>query len=122
MLFNLDATPEIDITGDFTIDGSADITLDAAGAFLINGGSTITATSLTDFIVNTRGTQRMFIDDDGHIFLHAYAQNLNNENYGINNKKDLYHFTTGNGDFMQNYTIISEYEALSAGEFEAYPS
>ena len=122
MLFNLDATPEIDITGDFTIDGSADITLDAAGAFLINGGSTITATSITDFIVNTRGAQRMFVDDDGSIFLHNYAQDLNNNNYGINNKKDLYHFTTGNGDFMQNYTIISEYEVLSAGEFEAYPS
>jgi len=122
MLFNIDTTPELDVTGDFTIDGSADITLDAVGAFLINGGSTITSASTTDFIVETRGAQRMFVDDDGHIFLHAYAQDLNNNNYGINNKKDLYHFTTGNGDFSQNYTIISEYEVLSAGQFEAYPS
>jgi len=122
MLFNIDTTPELDVTGDFTIDGSADITLDAVGAFLINGGSTITSASTTDFIVETRGAQRMFVDDDGHIFLHAYAQDLNNNNYGINNKKDLYHFTTGNGDFNQNYTIISEYEVLSAGQFEAYPS
>ena len=122
MLFNIDTTPELDVTGDFTIDGSADITLDAVGAFLINGGSTITSASTTDFIVETRGAQRMFVDDDGHIFLHSYAQDLNNNNYGINNKKDLYHFTTGNGDFNQNYTIISEYEVLSAGQFEAYPS
>ena len=122
MLFNIDTTPELDVTGDFTIDGSADITLDAVGAFLINGGSTITSASTTDFIVETRGAQRMFVDDDGHIFLHSYAQDLNNNNYGINNKKDLYHFTTGNGDFSQNYTIISEYEVLSAGQFEAYPS
>ena len=31
MIFNIDATPEIDVTGNFSIDCSADITLDAAG-------------------------------------------------------------------------------------------
>tara|TARA_R100000501_G_C2624942_1_gene118300 strand:+ start:926 stop:2020 length:1095 start_codon:yes stop_codon:yes gene_type:complete len=114
----------IDATTDFTIGGLV-ITaneIDVTGAFTIDGSSTITLDSVTDFIVNTRDNQRMFVDDDGHIFLHAYAQDLNNNNYGINNKKDLYHFTTGNGDFSQNYTIISEYEVLSAGQFEAYPS
>ena len=103
---DLDSTPTLAVTGGFTIDGSSTITLD----------------SVTDFIVMTRDNQRIFVDDDGSIFLHAYAQNLNNNNYGINNKKDLYHFTTGNGDFMQNYTIISKYEVLETNEFEAYPS
>ena len=73
-----------------------------------------------------KDTVRIFagydVDDDGSIFLHTYDQTLNNNNYGINNKRDLYHFTTGNGDFSQNYTIISEYETLAGGEFEAYPS
>jgi hypothetical protein len=104
------------------MDTDASPTLAVTGAFTIEGSASITLTSITDFIVNTRGSERMFVDDDGHIFLHAYAQDLNNNNYGINNKKDLYHFTTGNGDFSQNYTIISEYEVLSAGQFEAYPS
>jgi len=104
------------------MDTDASPTLAVTGAFTIEGSASITLTSITDFIVNTRGSERMFVDDDGSIFLHAYAQNLNNNNYGINNKKDLYHFTTGNGDFSQNYTIISEYEVLSAGQFEAYPS
>jgi len=144
------ATNDIDGTaGDLTLDADGDIIIDAAGydiyfknggyerlrmdtdasptlavtgAFTIEGSASITLTSITDFIVNTRGSERMFVDDDGSIFLHDYAQNLNNNNYGINNKKDLYHFTTGNGDFSQNYTIISEYEVLSAGQFEAYPS
>ena len=31
MVFNIDATPEIDVTGAFSIDCSSDITLDAAG-------------------------------------------------------------------------------------------
>jgi len=101
---DLDSTPVLAVTGGFTIDGSSSITL----------------TSITDFIVNTRGNQRMFVDDDGSIFLHAYAQDLNSNNYGINNKKSLYHFTTGNVDFKENYSILSMYEESTTAE--TYPS
>lgn len=136
-----DAALTVDVAGDIILDAAGDDiyfkdagserfrmdlsdspVLAVTGAFTIDGSSTITLDSVTDFIVKTRDNQRMFVDDAGSIFLHNYSQVLNNNNYGINNKKDLYHLTTGNGDFNQNYTILSEYETLAGSEFEAYPS
>jgi len=113
MLFNIDTTPELDVTGDFTIDGSADITLDAVGAFLINGGSTITSASTTDFIVETRGAQRMFVDDDGHIYFHAYNQTLFSDYY-INIKAVNKHLTSGTADFQQNYSWLGKHSVSTA--------
>ena len=37
----------------------------------------------------------------------AYADDINYQNYALNNKADKYQFTTGYADYDQNYSILS---------------
>lgn len=102
--FQLDSTPELDATGDFKIDGSGDITLD----------------SVDDFYVITNTNEIIKANTSGNIFFHAYPDNLNYNNYKLNVFGDTYHFTTGQADFKQNYTIISFFDETVT--HETYPS
>jgi len=58
--FNLDSTPELDVTGHFTIDCSSDITLDAAGKdiSLTDGAGT------AEFIFNLEDAPEIDVDGD----------------------------------------------------------
>tara|TARA_R100000482_G_C5129621_1_gene151052 strand:- start:1 stop:1581 length:1581 start_codon:yes stop_codon:yes gene_type:complete len=102
--FKLDSTPELDATGDFKIDGSGDITLD----------------SVDDFYVITNTNEIIKANTSGNIFFHAYPDNLNYNNYKLNVFGDTYHFTTGQADFKQNYTILSFFDETVT--HETYPS
>lgn len=101
-IFNLEAAPELDVDGAFTIDGSSTITLD----------------SVADFIVKTRDTQRMSVDDAGHIYFHAYNQTLFSDYY-INIKAVNKHLTSGTADFQQNYSWIGKHFETANGTFNA---
>tara|TARA_R100000234_G_scaffold21812_1_gene12268 strand:+ start:2258 stop:3619 length:1362 start_codon:yes stop_codon:yes gene_type:complete len=101
--FQNDGSPEIDVTGNFTIDGSADITIDSVG----------------DTYIKTNSNLVVHVGTTGFIKLHNYDVTLY-QNYGIMNKKDKYHFTTGQADLKQNYSILSYFEESTT--FETYPS
>ena len=95
--FNLDSTPEIDVTGAFTIDGSSTITLDAA----------------TNIIGITGGRTVIKADTGGHIYFHDFDGTFTGgtalfNDYKINNLADNYHFVTGLADYKQNYALIAE--------------
>jgi len=102
--FNLDSTPELDVTGAFTLDGSSTITIDSVGSTFIT----------------TNGSERFEADTAGHIYLHNPQQTLYND-YGITMEKDLYHFTTGKADYQQNYTMLHIYTYPAASKHETYP-
>tara|TARA_R100001015_G_C4625862_1_gene184563 strand:- start:812 stop:2176 length:1365 start_codon:yes stop_codon:yes gene_type:complete len=104
--FNLDSTPELDVTGDFTIDGSGVINVDGdTGVVLKEGGGEV-----------------IKIDTDKDIFFHQYTQTLFQQ-YGFHSKVEQYHQTSGRGDFNQNFSILSYNEQLSSSsQYEAYPS
>mgnify|MGYP003110539378 CR=1 FL=1 len=61
--WNLDSTPELDVTGDFTIDGSGDITIDAADDLLLKSGS---GTHITLDETATGGTVTTFNKKTSH--------------------------------------------------------
>jgi len=106
MTFQMDSTPEIDVTGNFTIDGSADITLDSVGQTYIK----------------TNGNLVFQADTSGHIYLHNHDIALYND-YGITMKKSVYHFHSGKADFEENHSVLAYYfTPSSAGDYEAYPS
>jgi hypothetical protein len=88
--FNVDSTPELDVTGTFILDGSSDITIDSVGSTFIK----------------TSGNLVFHAGTTGFIKLHNYDVTLF-QDYGIMNKKDLNHFTTGKGDLEQNYSILA---------------
>ena len=105
--FNVDDTPELDVTGEFILDGSAGITIDSVGETSINtNGSTVVRASTA-----------------GNVFLHA-AANAPTGYFasGIQMKKDTYHFSTGFEDFKQNLSIINIYTEPTSPNHEAYPS
>ena len=110
--FNLDSTPELDVTGNFTIDGSGTINIDSASTLTLNGASAVN--------IQEGGTNVINIDTNQYIYFHAYALSLYN-NYALNNKADNYHFTTGNADYDQNYSIIS-YSIVSSSFNSSYGS
>ncbi len=64
--FNLDSTPELDVTGDFTIDGSGDITIDAADDLLLKSGAGthIALDESTTGGANTRFEIKTYYPDD----------------------------------------------------------
>jgi hypothetical protein len=103
--FKNDSTPELDVTGEFILDGSAGITIDSVGETSIKtNGSTVVRASTA-----------------GNVFLHA-AANAPTGYFasGIQMKKDIYHFSTGFEDFKQNFTMLNIYKEPDT--FEAYPS
>ena len=95
--FNVDSTPEIDVTGNFTIDGSGDITLD----------------SVNDFYVNTNGNQVVKINTTNNVYLLAYSQTLFRD-YFINIKASDRLLTIGSADFQQNYSLLGKHSVSSA--------
>ena len=103
--FKNDGNPELDVTGAFTLDGSASITIDSVGETIINtNGNSIIRASLT-----------------GSLFLHgATDAPTNYYACGIQMKKNIYHFSTGHEDFKENFTMLNMYEEPS--QFVAYPS
>ena len=108
-VFNVDSTPEIDVTGAFTIDGSSTMELDAVGVFT----------------VSHNGTDQIVGDTSAHLYFNAYNTTKHTNDYGINNQGNLYMFTTGNADYKQNYTFLSYFHEPSgtgADLYEAYPS
>ena len=40
--------------------------------------------------------------------------------YGWNNQADKYHFTSGNADFKQNYSVLSFFEEITT-DHVTYP-
>ena len=96
-IFNLEAAPELDVDGAFTIDGSSTIRLDSVGNM--------------DFYVN--GREKLKFDTNGHAYFHAYAQTLFND-YPININVSNSHLTSGEADFQQNYSWLGEHSVSSA--------
>ena len=99
-------------------------TLAVTGAFTIDGSATVTIDGTTGVNIQEGGTNVINIDTDKYIYFHAYAQSLS-EDYALNNKAVLYHFTTGNADYKENYTFLSYYHVpdnSGTDLYEAYPS
>jgi len=95
--FNLDSTPEIDVSGAFTLDGSSTITLD----------------SVSNFIVNTNGREVFKMGTSSDAFFHNFEGTFTGgialfQNYRINNLADKYHFVTAFHDYKQNYALVAE--------------
>ncbi len=102
--FNLDSTPELDVTGDFTIDGSGSITIDStSGVAIIENGQEV-----------------IKVDTDRIIHFNNYSQTSIYNMYGWNNQADKYHFTSGNADFKQNYSVLSFFEEITT-DHVTYP-
>ena len=88
--FNVDSTPELDVTGNFILDGSGTITIDGQ----------------TGIFLKENGTEIIRIDTDQDIFFHQYGQTLYTQ-YGFHNAVTTHHQTSGRGDFEMNYSILS---------------
>jgi len=106
IVVNLDGSPEMDVTGNFTIDGSATITLDSVG----------------NFIVKTDASQRFKVDTGGHAYFHNFEGTFTGgealfNDYKINNLADNYHFVTAFDDLKQNYVLLAEDTESAAGTF-----
>jgi len=94
--FNIDSTPQLDVTGAFTLEGSSTIKMDALGTnFYVDVGSRPK--------INALSTCIYFNDYDG-TFTGATALF---EEYAIHNKGANLHFTTGNNDFFENYSLLA---------------
>jgi hypothetical protein len=107
--WGMGTSPSLTVTGAFTIDGSAAMELDAVGVFT----------------VSHNGTDQIVGDTSAHLYLNAYNTTKHANDYGINNQGSLYMFTTGNADFIQNYSFLSYYHVpdnSGADLYEAYPS
>jgi hypothetical protein len=101
-VFNVDSSPEIDVTGEFTIDGSSHITIDAAGNF--------TAKANAREVIKAK--------TDSTIYFHAYAQTLFDDYYiNINASNRL--LTIGTADFQQNYSLLAKHSVSAGGTFNA---
>ncbi|OUW94931.1 MAG: hypothetical protein CBD97_04125 [Pelagibacteraceae bacterium TMED237] len=103
--FKNDSTPEMDVTGTFTLDGSSSITIDSVGETIINTNGNVVARASTS----------------GALFLHGATDAPTGFlACGIQMKKNIYHFSTGYEDFKENFTMLNVYKEPAA--FEAYPS
>ena len=103
--FKNDGSPELDVTGAFTLDGSSSIKIDSVGEteILTNGNSSVRAST------------------SGELFLHGATDAPSNYYAcGIQMKKNIYHFSTGHQDFRENFTMLNVYKEPDA--FVAYPS
>ena len=99
-VFNVDSTPEIDVTGAFTIDGSSTIRLDAV--------------SNIDLYTNSREVLKF--DTNSHAYLHSYSLTLYND-YSINSKTGPYHYTSGVADYQENYSILTEHLVSGGSDY-----
>jgi hypothetical protein len=102
--FNLDSTPELDVTGDFTIDGSGVINIDGD----------------TGVVIKESGTEVIKVDTNRKILFNAYSQTSIYNLFGWNNKATKYHFTSGQDDFEENYSVLSFFEESTT--HETYPT
>jgi hypothetical protein len=105
-VFNVDSTPEIDVTGAFTIDGSSTIRLDSV--------------SDMDFLVN--GREVFKFDTSGHAYFHNFENTFTSgtalfQDYKINNLADKYHFISAFADFKQCHSMLAEEFESAAGAF-----
>ena len=104
---DLDSTPTLAVTGAFDLDASSTVTIDATSTFF----------------VKTNSNNVIEANTSGNIYFHNYPQDRNVNNYKLNTLSDKYHFTTGQADFKQNFTILAYYEErTTTSEYEAYPS
>ena len=94
--FNIDSTPELDVTGDFTIDGSGVINIDGD----------------TGVVLKENGVEVVKVDTDRKILFNSYGQSLF-QKYGFHNKVDKYHQTSGRADLIQNYSIVSSHNEIT---------
>ena len=94
--YKLDSTPEIVATGDFTLQGNGSITADSQNSFVVRVKDTATIKSdSTTGMLYLKGydsTQASDLWDGNH--------------YSINSAAQFNHFTTGYGDFYQNFSIL----------------
>lgn len=92
----------IDATTDFTIGGLVitDGAIDDTGSLIIDGA--------TGVRIQEGGVNVIEVDTNKYIYFHAYADDINYQNYALNNKADNYQFTTGYADYDQNYSILTE--------------
>ena len=100
--FNVDATPKLDVTGAFIIDGSSTITLDA----------------VSDVDIVTNGREAFRIDASRHAYFHSFSQTLFID-YSINIDANNNHLTSGASDFQQNYSWIGKHFETAGGAFNA---
>ena len=93
----------IDATTDFTIGGLVitDGAIDDTGSLIIDGA--------TGVRIQEGGVNVIEVDTNQYIYFHAYADDINYQNYALNNKVDNYHFTTGYSDYVQNYSLLAEH-------------
>jgi hypothetical protein len=97
----------IDATTDFTIGGLVitDGAIDDTGTLVIDGATGVN--------IQEGGTNVINIDTNRYIYFHAYADDINYQNYALNNKADKYQFTTGQADYNQNYSMISSHNEVT---------
>ena len=119
---NLD---NVDIDGTVQVDNTT-TTVNSTGAINLTSGaeSMFRAPSLVlngTSAVNIQegGANVIGIDTDRYIFFHSYAQSLYN-NYAFNNKAEVYHHTSGRGDFAENHSTMAFFEDTTT--HETYPS
>tara|TARA_R110002020_G_scaffold256273_1_gene469901 strand:+ start:5698 stop:7182 length:1485 start_codon:yes stop_codon:yes gene_type:complete len=116
---NLDA---VDIDGNVQVDNQT-TTVESSGAISITSEASVTINSKTDFYLNVDGRSSIRANTTSDIFFNTYSTTLNNNNYGLNNKATLYHFTTGGTDFQENYSLLAKFVQLAGTtEHETYPS
>lgn len=102
--FNIDSTPQLDVTGDFTIDGSGVINIDGD----------------TGVVLKESGTEVIKIDTEKKILFNSYSQTSIYNLYGLNNQATKYHLTSGQADFQENFSVISMFEEDTT--YIAYPT
>ena len=96
----------IDATTDFTIGGTVitDGNIDDTGTLNIDGATGIN--------LQEGGTTVINIDTDRDIFFNQYTQTLFQQ-YGFHNKATNYHFTSGQADFEENYSMVSSHNEIT---------
>tara|TARA_R100000234_G_scaffold54819_1_gene32841 strand:+ start:3907 stop:5430 length:1524 start_codon:yes stop_codon:yes gene_type:complete len=107
----------------FRMDLDSTPTLAVTGAFDLDASSTVTIDSTSTFLVKTNSNNVIEANTSGNIYFHAYPQDVNFNNYKLNTLSDKYHFTTGQADFKQNFTMLAYFEErTTASEYEPYPT
>ena len=129
--FNVDSTPELDVTGDFILDCSGDITLDAAGDQIIMMDATTTrftfnldATPEIDVVGNflLDGSGTIELDAAGNVITLTSAKVHQQNPYAVGLTDGYMHridgigqmMNMGDDDFIANYNIITNHDNITA--------